>query len=221
MRSGEAGVWAKVLESFDFKVVGKYERSAEDLYVVDTIETQFFVPTMQYLKDSVGVKGVKDFLKAGRWRKLDVFIITGIKVAKGAKIVLGKKKELGGDVSAGVDANSVGANVKVGAKAGAKATEDESTEFEGDDFILAYQVRKILCKKGNVLGSEEYNDGAVLGDEVLEDRVTVEIESFAEDEATAADVDVKEGVDTFPFLEGKEEDCVVVIQRDRFENRVR
>jgi hypothetical protein len=218
MRSGEAGVWVKVLESFDFKMVGKYEKCAEDLFVVDRIETEFFVPSREYLMDSVGVKGVGDFLKAGRWKKLDVFIITGIKVARGAKIVLGKKKEVGGDVSAGIDVNPAGVNVKVGLKAGVKATEDESTEFEGDSFILAYQVRKIICKKGKVLGSEEYSDGAVLGDEVLEDRVRVEIESFAEDEATAADV--KEVADTFPFLEWEEEDSVVVIPRDRFGNRV-
>jgi len=216
MRSGEAGVWAQILESIDFKIQTKYERSAEDTYIVDTIDTSFFVPSIEYLQQSVAPQGVAHHLKASRWRNPEIFVITGIKVAKGAKIVLGKKKSAGGSLSGGLDGKAAALPVTAGALAAAEAATDESTEFSGDNFVLAYQLRKIVCKKGKVVGSEEYKDGAMLGDENSVKQSGVEIESVAEREATASDISEEAG--TFPFLEEDNEDCVVVIPKMRYEN---
>jgi hypothetical protein len=217
MRSGEAGVWAQILESIDFKIQGKYERSAEDTYIIDTIDTSFFVPSIEYLQKSVAPQGVVNHLKASRWRNPDLFVITGIKVAKGAKIVLGKKKSVGGAASGSFDGKSSGLPFKAGGSASAEAVTDESTEFTGDNFVLAYQLRKIICKKGKVVGSEEYKDGAMLGNEDSVKQLSVEIESVAEHEATANDIN--EEAETFPFLEEDKEDCVVVIPKIRYENK--
>jgi hypothetical protein len=211
MRSGEAGVWAQILESIDFKIQSKYEKSADDTYVIDTIDTSFFVPSIEYLQKSVTPQGIVDHLKASRWKKPDVFIVTGIKVAKGAKIVLGKKTSAEGSLSGAFDLASSGVPVKAGASAGAKAAAGESTEFSGDNFVLAYQLRKIVCKKGIVVDSEEYKVGAMLEDENSVKQPSVEIESVSEHEATASDIN--EEVETFPFLEEGDEDCVVVIPK--------
>ncbi len=176
MQSGEAGVWAQGLESIDFNIKGSYEKNAEDTYIIETIDTSFFVPTTEYLQKSVAAEGVLNYLKASRWRKRDIYVVTGIKIAKGAKILLGKKASKGGSGSGNLDATTLGAPVGAGASAGTKAAEGEITGFKGDNFVLAYQLRKIICKKGKVAGSEEYKDGAMLGDENTIKQPVVEID---------------------------------------------
>lgn len=220
MRSGEAGVWAKIFESIDFKIQGRYEKDIEDVYTIDTIDTTFFVPKIKYMESSVAAQGVVDYLKASRWKKRDIFMITGVKVAKGASITLGRKKGLEGSVKAAFNANSAVVPITAGASAGAKTTENETTEFKKDNFILAYQLRKIICKKGKVVGSEAYKagpDGRMLGDDTSVEQPSVEIESVGDHDATASDI--AEDVQTFASQESDDEECVIVISKKNYDDK--
>lgn len=172
-------------------------------FAIEELETSFIQPSggesKEFIRRSMENEGVREFFEGSRWRKC-VYMIVGLKIAKGAKISKGSKKSKDGALDLMVDGTAVGVpGVKVGPKVEGKVERGEGVEWEDEkSFVFAYRLRKIVCKKGKVKSDEAFSKGAFLdagsgenGDEsevnvlVGEDDVGAEEGSgivFAEDE---------------------------------------
>jgi hypothetical protein len=156
-------LWAKLTDlvpvGADAGVIGK--KDSTDVYSIKTIDTEFFLPSKKYLEASVHRPDVKRFLEGSRWRN-SIFMITGLKVARGASVTSYRLSEQKAGGEASVNLAPVTVPLSIGAGGGRNITAEELTKTDGSgDFVLAYQLRKIIYKKGKPAKHESYNKGAV------------------------------------------------------------
>ncbi|KAM0442275.1 hypothetical protein ACHAQK_004607 [Fusarium lateritium] len=146
LKSGRFSILTKFLSVFGFGVdVGaEVERSDEELFKFDTLETTQFIPTSTYLQGCIESEEIRRWLEKSRYRK-PLYVITGLKVVTGAEANTAKSRTVGGNLSAEVD----------GSKQGVK--------WEGGNFVFAFRVSKVrVAKTGEVASEKEFNKGAML-----------------------------------------------------------
>ncbi|CAN9329604.1 unnamed protein product [Alternaria alternata] len=168
----EAGfrLWAKLTELVPVGVDASANRKSDstDVFTIKTVDTIYFLPSKKYLDASLKSVDVKRFLEASRWGA-SVFIITGLKVARGAGISTYKLKEKKDAGEASASLNALSAPIGIGAVAGRETVSEEATSIESlGDFVLGYQLRKILYKKGKPIKHEAYNVGATFDSDPVE-----------------------------------------------------
>ena len=127
------------------------------------METSFFEPTEEYLKAAVNVPPVARALEKQNYKK-PLFMITGLKVVRGAsKAVSTKKLKLGGDLTAQGDMTVVGApGVAPGMSMGLDQDGSEHIEWESaEPYVFAFRLREIYYRRGTELESEAHTAGAL------------------------------------------------------------
>lgn len=138
-------------------------RTKNEILSVARLDTEFFMPSPEYIKLAVEAPSVRTFCRATRDRR-PLFLITGIKVARGASASVVQMRTVGGGVK-GVPGTTVGL-VELGAKAQGEIVKENIMSFEGaSDFVLAYRVARVRTKKDGVQ-SKAYNRGATMLDDV-------------------------------------------------------
>ena len=132
-----------------------------DTFEIETVETAIFMPTNQYLEESIATSPqVQSALQRTVFRA-SLYIVTGIKIATGAKFSQTTSKGNSGDLEATAD---TGQGVSGGGKASAAKDHSKAVSFKkSDPFVFAFQLRKILYKKKKATGTEAVNKGALLG----------------------------------------------------------
>ncbi|KAM0193386.1 hypothetical protein ACHAPA_004424 [Fusarium lateritium] len=167
LRSGRFSILTKFLSVFGFGVdVGaEIERSDEETFKFDTLETAQFIPTSTYLQGCIESEEIRRWLEKSRYRK-PLYVITGLKVVTGAEANTAKSLTVGGNLSAEVDgtiwsggavpvSGGPGVEGKVGSKQGVK--------WEGGNFVFAFRVSQVrVAKTGEVASEKEFNKGAML-----------------------------------------------------------
>jgi hypothetical protein len=114
------------------------------------------------MRSCVETDDVQPYFKGSLFSK-SVYMIVGLKIAKGAKVNYGASKSMETNANASVDGTGGGVPAKVGAKAETKTEANEMTVWSDEkSFVFGYQLRKIGCKKGKVVQDEEFNKGAFL-----------------------------------------------------------
>ena len=132
------------------------------LFEFDTVTTLIFEPTPQYVEEAVKAPSVEAYLKEPKQRFAPVsslFLVTGIKLVKGASIrySTSKNKAVSGNV--GIDVALAG--VTVGPKGQWTRINDDETEFNrASEFVFAFRLKKL--RFGRKLKIEEYNKGAFM-----------------------------------------------------------
>ncbi|KAI1478327.1 hypothetical protein F4774DRAFT_385514 [Daldinia eschscholtzii] len=170
--SGRFGVWAKVL---GLKGLGGHgsaggEQRNEETFSCDSITTTYFDPTDEWVSKCLSVKPVDGYI-AGSGYKKEVFIITGLKIAKNLKFNQETAREA--DVDAKVEVNIPEA-VAVGGSVEGNVSKDHTLEFSSTDIVVGIRVHKYRYK-GRLLSSEKHLDGKmyVKGAEMLDSNVSV------------------------------------------------
>ncbi|KAF4338101.1 hypothetical protein FBEOM_8000 [Fusarium beomiforme] len=167
LTSGKFSVLTKFLSVLGFGVdVGaEVERSDEETFMFDTLETTGFIPTSEYLQHCVESEAVRGWLEKFRYSK-PLYVITGLKVVTGAAANTFKSRTVGGDLSVEVDGTVwSGGAVPIGGGPGieAKVGQSHQTKWEGGNFVFAFRVSKVRVKKsGEVKSEEEYTKGTML-----------------------------------------------------------
>jgi hypothetical protein len=118
--SGRYSVWARFIyglwggggsgASFDNSIISNY--------VFTTLETSFFEPDDDYIKDTMWAPSMEMFLEASRFSK-PVYLITGLKAARGVRAK--SRKSSGAEGHAGIDtapAMAMGAQRMFGGEVG-------------------------------------------------------------------------------------------------------
>jgi hypothetical protein len=155
-----AGLWLKFFQSLGIELSGNSDKNTDKLLKFDRLETWTFRPSDEYMSASVQAREVQEwFLRYGTKKRL--YIVTGVKVAYGAKVSDMIRTSRSGKVLAGFDGNAAGVPFAAGPKGEASKGIENAVRFESDDpFVFAYQLREIRYRKG-VLTNKPYRDGAL------------------------------------------------------------
>lgn len=147
--SGSGGIWAQFLSTV-FGIGGdlsaSFERGDEDVLKFDKLETSF-IRDKEYIDKSCEARSVQDFLQANP-KTANLFMITGVKIARGASASTKEVREVGGDVKIAADATLACVPVKAGPKGGLKRRIVNKQGFSSSsDFVYAYRLRRIAVAK--------------------------------------------------------------------------
>jgi hypothetical protein len=166
----EFKLWARLTELVPIGGDGALAKdaSSSDLFTIKTIETTYFLPSSKYVEASVnGSEDVRRFLAGGGlWDNNDIYMITGLKVARNGSVTSyvsdGRKASAG----ASADLKDVGVPFTAGAGGEKVVASEEATHIaELKPFVLAYQVRKIVYKKGKPAKTVAHNLGGMFSND--------------------------------------------------------
>jgi hypothetical protein len=148
-----------------FTLAGRREKSTSHHYEIDNVEERMFVPSEYYIRQGILQSDILGYLARRHYRKA-VYMIVGIKVALGGKVVHSIKRGSGGDIGGTVPGSSVGIPIDIGGKV---STERDSRRFEQKQiprsFVFAYRLREIrYSKKSSHIEHREYTKHADLHD---------------------------------------------------------
>lgn len=161
--SGELGVFAKMVGLVGVGTAAEiyYTKEQQDVLSCETLDTITFDPSPSYIYESMERPEVQKFMQGAKF-KAPVFMITGLKVGKGASLQSTGFKEKGLKMDGGLNPPEIPTQFGVKAGLGVKVTEGES--WEGStDFIVAFRVKKIWYKGGDVQ-NQSHNKNAVMQD---------------------------------------------------------
>lgn len=144
--------------------------SDEEGLLFECLETTQFIPTKPYLQACVESDNVRQFLETSWFRK-PVYVITGIKVVRGAQANTQKSRGVTGTLGVEVDGTLVTSGVvpvSGGPELEASVSKKSKASWAGSsDFVFAFRVSKVWVDRmtGQVEREEEYLKGAMLGEE--------------------------------------------------------
>ncbi|KAF5702069.1 major facilitator superfamily transporter [Fusarium mundagurra] len=181
LRSVEASIWAKIFSlqglGGTFNFLNK--RTDDESLTVEEIQTRYFSPTEEYMTKSLELPDVAGFVTATQ-KEDPVYMVTGLKVAIGAKLskVESKTKNLKAEIGASDPQGMVSAG-----GSGGYASEDTSAMgFDGSTpFVLGIRVRKIWWEKGVRKTSDKVPGRALDNDRAHDKASPVSGARFVED----------------------------------------
>lgn len=200
--SGKYGLWTQFL---GLSILGgeaafDHSKSKSSYMYVSRLDTHYFIPTVDFVEESLRQPETLKELSRQKYEK-NLYMITGIKTAVGAKMKAISSKKKGMTLKLGVDLTSLGAPIQVGPMLEPSQGDDEGTAFsESTDFVFAYRLREIYyTQKRGVAKTQDYTKGAAYGmdddkpipedtehSELLDD---FEIDGIAEEDLGEDDMD--------------------------------
>ncbi|KAK4444754.1 hypothetical protein QBC34DRAFT_474219 [Podospora aff. communis PSN243] len=214
----QTSLFAKFLGLAQARASGGIDRDQSQSYTTDRLETQYFThtPTPTDVTERLNHPAVTAAMHAGVYRKSPVYMITGLKIARGLKVEISRGK--GSNVGVGVGAPVAASGVEVGAEVDASRREDVQSAYRTEvDVIFAYQLHVISRGgwrgKGEV-GVRRYVTDAAFLEEEEEGKVVeegVEVEAAGEGAIRVADEEMEVGVEV---VEEDGEECVCLVPLD-------
>lgn len=154
------------------------------------LEATFFEPDDEYLRDSVEKSAkVKKHIHETPGKSL--YMVTGVKVARGAKSIVRARKAVGVTAKLGVDAsNFSGVPVQGGPAFKTENSKAEHFQFGGSsDFVYAYRLLRIIPKPRGVFKTKRFEKGAeTLGNHA---EFTEDVDRIDDDESSPREMIVK------------------------------
>jgi hypothetical protein len=169
LRSTSSSIWAHVafLPGIAGRIGGEVSREKVLLVYAQDVQTQYFNPSREFLVDALKADPVADQL--GDSFCPVVYMVTGIKIAKKASIILGTQRSRGVEVGPEIDLSQFGVPVSVGASVTHKFKDFNVVATMHDKpFVLAHETRKIEVKAGD-FKHKIFRNFAVLDDEDSKD----------------------------------------------------
>ncbi|KAI1358966.1 hypothetical protein F5Y08DRAFT_320741 [Xylaria arbuscula] len=166
-------------------------------FAFDTLTTLAFEPTQDYVKEAITAPAVRMWLREPKQRftpTVSLYLVTGIKLVKGARIRHSRSHSTTVTGNFGIDAAALGTSF--GPKGHWVRMKEDEFEFNRDsEFVFAFSVKRL--KFGRRLKIEEYNRGAFLAfgeeqEEEAHDDVSVEEVDGSEIETAKVIYDVNE-----------------------------
>jgi len=130
-------------------------------YRFDRLETSFFFPDVEYIAKSLREPSVQRYIRASLLKK-PVYMISGVKIARGASLSRSKASEQGVSSKIGVDGTALGIPVSLGPEINLLRKQEQTVSFgRSSDFVFAYRIVKIVSKRDGSLKTREYDKGAL------------------------------------------------------------
>lgn len=205
---GNLGLWAKLAQLPITNNARIHWDEVEDgSYKVPTMDTYSIEPTTAYVEASVASVSA-EILKSGD----NLYMVTGVKIARGGEGSNKESKNVGVENETGVDLTTSGAPVEVGTQVSYSKGAHNNQEFGSTgDFVFAYRVREVFYKRG-VLKTKEYNKGAVLGEGMTPVGTEEEgPEIYVIEDAEVGDGDYEADGECYSFIDDDGEESEIVI----------
>ncbi|RSL48361.1 hypothetical protein CEP54_012968 [Fusarium duplospermum] len=201
LREGHGGIWALAYASQGASADASSQQEAQRTVSCDAIITTYFDPSEGYVAQSLAVRGVDEYFMATSYEK-DVYLVTGLKVAKNLRY--GSTTSGQHAANANVAGQEPNTGVQLGANVGGTANDGHNVEFEVDDIVVGFRVRRYayesasswnpLSNKKKLTGddylvnAEMYEDAGkgIQGPEVTYKQVPIEEEQHAQRKAEAS-----------------------------------
>lgn len=158
-----------------------------NMFAFDMVTTLSFEPTPQYVNEAVKAPAVQAYLREPKQRFAPVsslFLVTGLKLVKGAKIKYSTSGSTAVTGNLGIDVAPLG--MTVGPKGHWTRRNDDETEFNRDtEFVFAFRVKRL--RFGRRFKAEEFNKGAFLA--IGKDESGEEAESVLVEDMNGSDIE--------------------------------
>lgn len=208
----QGSIWASFLQTANAKVGGGVSGDVLDKYSMDRLETIYFKkqPTDEEAAERVKHGKVKTVMNAGIFGKSPVYMITGLKVARGFKLDSGGSSHKTANTSFEATASS---DVSLGTKISAGGTDDVQQSYSsGQDIIFAYQLHIITYRgwRNRTVDITTYKPQAAFLNEEnrVEQEGLVETNATTEEDIRAFDDEMP--VEVLSVLDG-DEPCACVV----------
>ncbi|OBT39276.1 hypothetical protein VE00_10596 [Pseudogymnoascus sp. WSF 3629] len=164
LKKGELGIWAQFigLDGIGAEASISAKKDENDTYKFAGVDTEYFFPSPTYISRCMELPDVQDYLKGGNYKK-PVFLITGLKVAKGVSVHLKEGTKFSAKAEIGFN-NPGGTNIKAGPRI--EGTLDNSTSMsftESSDIVVGIQCLKLHYKTGLFGGGKKLSDKLYMG----------------------------------------------------------
>ncbi|KAL8376133.1 hypothetical protein RB595_007310 [Gaeumannomyces hyphopodioides] len=154
LRSNSVGLWAKCLQLVGGGLCLRQLKASAESHRFDELQTTYFRPDDGYYAQALADPGVQAYLEVHRWRK-PVYMITGIKTARVARVTTQSTTQRGTEVELKTDATSVGVPLEVGPDLATESTKTKGTWFGGStDYIFAYRLTRMKPRRKGGATSE-------------------------------------------------------------------
>ncbi|KAI1052334.1 hypothetical protein LB507_007579 [Fusarium sp. FIESC RH6] len=167
-RAQSLGVYAQFLQvatgglSLGPEVNVEHSKKSESTFAFDRLTTLAFEPTQTYVEEAIKAPAVQNWLGELRQKVKPVnelFMVTGLKIVKGAQIKYSTSQTTTAKGNIGVDVPALGTTF--GPKGHWTSNEDETTESSREsEFVFAYCVKRL--RFGRRLKLQEYITGAFM-----------------------------------------------------------
>lgn len=205
------GLFSKFIELMAAGVEVSYSsKSSSKLeYSYESMETRRFTPSQAFIAKVAADAAVKSRLKI--WgRRAKIFLITGVKIAKGVTLATVEEAEKGTTFQAGVEIPTP--QIKIGPKATLNRAKGQAhTQRVEGPIVFAFQVERLrLPWKGEAIG-ERYVDGAVLGQKNGEIEYMVQVSDVCLDEEEMEHI----GLEARDITDEDGEKCRIIFPRTK------
>lgn len=210
-------VWGQFLQVASVKIGGRTASELRSSFTIDCLETISLEedPSDDYAAQRASEPRVRAAMNAGMLGRAPVYMISGIKVARGLRWESEKSKGNGADVGASAPINE---EVSVGAEVSAE--ENSSYRFASrteQDVVFAYQLHVIFDKgwRKRATTAELYvPKGGLLGKkDGKEADADVEALALTNGELTEVAENNEDAIETVKALESGEEcACIVMLE---------
>lgn len=220
-RDGRTSVWARYLSFLGLhgNFGASFDARTTEHYRIEDLETTYFSPTQAYIEEAVNKPDIRSYLKGSRYAP--VYMITGVKIARGPGSEVISKRTLGREGHAHFGFFMAGSPLTLDAgdmmlhQAGA-----DNTSFRGSsDFVIGFRLAKITFYENaegvRVPKQQNHTDGAMLGIKEGQTRgescstITAKVK-FDGDEAVANELREEDLITAIDEDDGQECRCFVV-----------
>ncbi|KAK1246762.1 hypothetical protein MKX08_000564 [Trichoderma sp. CBMAI-0020] len=164
-KSFALGLFVKFQQLLQSKIGGKVSSAVEETWSFSNLQTQWFKPSDDYIKQSLQQMEVQEFITQNySWlRRTKLYMVTGVMVAEGASsaIKVAKQNEL--HLSLGVDAPLPQVPVTVLPQLDLEgASGVTKSQGKSDTIVFAFQLRRIKISPAGAVTHAQYTDGSLL-----------------------------------------------------------
>ncbi|KUJ11428.1 uncharacterized protein LY89DRAFT_570837, partial [Mollisia scopiformis] len=160
---GKVGIWAEFLSGLplglDASVGTNWDNGDFTQFKFRELITRSIFPSQGEIASIFTDPPIQTSIKDSRFRA-NLYMITGVKIARGADVVIGKMRERGGNLHFGADLTPVSVPIKVGPDLeGSRGHGQSAKEKHAGEFVFAYRLREIKYRKKAVEEQKEYTKG--------------------------------------------------------------
>jgi hypothetical protein len=166
-RGGHLSIFAEFLANIGIngEVKGDKSSSGQEQWFFENLQTIWFNPSNEYIAKSLEDNLVQEYIHQGKsWLgHSKLYLVTGIKIAYGAKSVLQYAEKHGIGFKLGVDLTPIGAPVNVGPDVGYHGEDKLKKGADGSDaFVFAFRLRQIKVSLAGEIKHQDAKKGTVI-----------------------------------------------------------
>ncbi|KAH8702321.1 hypothetical protein BGW36DRAFT_114414 [Talaromyces proteolyticus] len=165
LKSGGLGLWAEFIgiDGIGAEASISVDRNDSDKYKFESVQTMYFFPRPSYISQCIQISDVQDYLEGHNYKK-PVYLITGLKVAKGVSLQIEKIRKAAVKAEVGLN-NPGGSNTSIGPRIEGNVANSPVFSFaESSDIVVGLQCLKLYYKIGWFGSPKKLKEELVMND---------------------------------------------------------